>query len=60
MGDHGERTRRALTAHDRVLLKKLVDAELRRRHKRELDRTAAVKRRYFEALEARKRAYLPA
>lgn len=39
--------RRALTAHDRALLKRLVDAELRRREAAELERIAAIKQRYL-------------
>jgi hypothetical protein len=38
--------RRALTAHDRALLKRLVDAELRRREAADLEQMAAMKQRY--------------
>jgi hypothetical protein len=41
-----EAGRRALTADDRVLVKRLVDREVRRRHAWEAARTAAIKRRY--------------
>ena len=48
--------RRALTAHDRALVKRLVDAELRRRHEAELEQIRATKRRYEATVEARRQA----
>jgi hypothetical protein len=51
--------RRALTAHDRALLKRLGDAEIRRRQKCDEEQTAAIKRRYVEQLAVRKRPTWP-
>jgi hypothetical protein len=39
--------RRALTAHERTLLKRLVDAELRRREAADIERMVAIKQRYL-------------
>ena len=45
--------RRALTAHDRELLRRIIDAEQRRRHAAEDDLIEAVKRSYREQIAAR-------
>ena len=50
--------RRGLAAQDRALLKRLIDAEVRRRHDEELERVAATKERYHAELAARRRVLL--
>jgi hypothetical protein len=60
MTGQAEALRQGLTAHDRALLKRLVDAELRRRQQAELEQMLAAKRRYLGLLAARKKAYAAA
>jgi hypothetical protein len=47
-----EAVRRGLNADDRLLAKRLIDREVRRRHAREAARTAAIKRRYHASRAA--------
>jgi hypothetical protein len=47
MTSQGAALRRGLAAHDRALLKRLIDAEVRRRDEDDLERIADTKRRYL-------------